>query len=122
MFNQFHSEYTFSDAIEYRRGMPYLDVTIGLLSEDYRNDSRYGAAGQLWAVRPCFDDRLVLGVGVGPYFGYDRDGSTALNGIIGFTAAYSFGNHWVGRVIWDRVLTSNSRDADIFLGGLGYRF
>lgn len=120
--------YQLREAVEYRRSIaPHVDVTMGFLNEGPgNNEQRYGVAGQVWAVRAFLDERLVFGIGFGPYVAHDRDrgqdGSTALNGVIGMTAGYSLGDHWVARFIWDRVLTNYSHDADILLVGLGYRF
>ncbi len=116
-----------AEGLEYRRGIaPHIDATIGLLNEGPRGGDRRGVAGQAWVVRTYFDERLSFGLGFGPYLAHDgdrgRDGSTGFDGLIGLTAGYSFGDHWVGRFVWDRVLTTYDHDADIFLAGLGYRF
>ncbi len=125
--NRSESSDSTTEALEYRRGIaPHIDATIGLFNEGSNNGDRRGVAAQAWAVRTYFADRLSFGIGVGPYLAHDKnrgaDGSTTVNGIIGVTAGYSFGDHWMGRVIWDRVITNYNHDADIFLVGLGYRF
>ncbi len=129
VLNRFQSRHSVAEAIEYRTGIvPHLDVSFGLLNEEgpSRGDDRYGVMGQAWAVRSFLKDRLTFGVGAGPYLARDENrgtgGSTTLNAIIGLTAALNFSDHWVGRFIWDRVLTNYSHDADVFLVGLGYRF
>ena len=101
-------------------------MTVGFLDEGHNDDDRYGLTSQIWAVRSYFDEKLVFGIGVGPYLAHDEHrgvtGSTTLNALIGLTAAYSLSDHWLGRFIWDRVLTNYSRGADVWLVGLGYRF
>jgi hypothetical protein len=126
VLNRAQATHTFAAALEYRRGvLPYLDVTIGPLTEDSNTNSRYGVAGQVWAVRTFFSDILSFGVGVGPYFAYDKNrgsGSTTLNGLIGLTGAVELGGHLMVRGVWHRVLTNYDHDADIFLAGLGWKF
>jgi hypothetical protein len=116
-------------AAEYRRSIfRYLDWTVGLLNEgDTRPIGRYGAMSQLWAVHPFFNDHLVLGVGGGPYLARDNysgeDGQrTTLAGALSLTAAYRFTSHWAIRATFNRIITDYSRDTDVFLGGLSYRF
>jgi hypothetical protein len=38
------------------------------------------------------------------------------------SASYRFDPKWNARISWDRLVTTNNRDADILLGGVGYRF
>ena len=127
VLNRAHAVHTFASSLEYRRGLsPHFDVSLQAITEDSRDDQRYGLAGQLWAVRSFFHEHLSFGIGVGPYAGYDKnrgpDGSTTVNGLIGLTGGLRIGKHVMVRAIWDRVLTNYDHDADIFLAGLGYRF
>ena len=38
------------------------------------------------------------------------------------TASYRFSDRWFTRFNWNRVMSNDSRDTDIFLLGLGYRW
>ncbi len=118
---------TGAEGLEYRVGVaPHVDLTAGVLNEGPRKGNRYGINGQAWIVRTYFNDRLAFGIGGGPYLAYDQDrgnnGSTTVNALIGVTAGFHFTDHWLGRFIWDRVLTNYDHDADIFLVGIGYCF
>jgi hypothetical protein len=116
-------------SVEYRRGLlRYVDWTITWLNEgDSRPIGRWGVATQLWAVRAFFDDHLALGIAVGPYFARDKysggDGQrTTVAGDLGFMAAYRFHPRFAIRAAFNRIITDYSRDTDVFLGGLVYRF
>jgi hypothetical protein len=126
VLNGAHADHTLAAALEYRRGVhPYLDVTIGVLTEDPNTNHRYGVVGQLWAVRRAFGDRVSFGVGIGPYLAHDKSGmrgTQRLNGALGLTGAVMLGEHLLVRGTWQRVATPHDHDADIFLGGLGWRF
>jgi hypothetical protein len=41
---------------------------------------------------------------------------------VSISASYRVTQHWSARVTWNRVITRNSRDADVILAGIGYRF
>jgi hypothetical protein len=45
-----------------------------------------------------------------------------LSGIVSASASYRFTQHWAARVTWNRVVTRYSRDTDVLMGGVGYRF
>ena len=131
--NSFRSERDSSRAIEYRRGIAkYADITVGLLNEgDPRLIRRTGATAQIWAVREFLaSDRLVLGIGIGPYYALDRyrtplpgeGGQDRLSGIFTAMAGFRFGRHWDARLSWNRTITSYNRDTDIVMLGAGYRF
>jgi hypothetical protein len=38
------------------------------------------------------------------------------------TGSYQFYQHMDARFTWNRILTNYNMDADVFLGGIGYRF
>jgi len=116
-------------SVEYRRSLlRYVDWTIAWLNEgDTRPIGRWGVTTQLWAVRAFFDDHLALGIGGGPYFARDKysgdDGQrTTVAGDLSFMAAYRFHPRFAIRVSFSRIITDYNRDADVFLGGLVYRF
>ncbi|MGF6774773.1 hypothetical protein P3T18_007294 [Paraburkholderia sp. GAS199] len=132
ILNSLESQTSAAEAIEYRRGITnYLDATLGYLHEGNGLVARRdGATAQLWLTRAFFDDRLSLGVGAGAYAAIhhgssneDRDtGDGILSGLVSVSASYRFAQHWSARVTWNRVVTRYSRDTDVILGGIGYRF
>ena len=77
-----------------------------------------------------------VGIGVGPYIFIDHkhpvnSGQTvnvglntpaAIAPIVSLTVARQLSDHWIVRAVWHRVTTNYSRDSDIFLVGLGYRW
>ena len=129
VLNSAKSETNNAMSVEYRRNLlRYLDWTISYLNEgDTRPLGRSGVATQLWAVRPFFDDHLALGIGVGPYFARDKYSGdagqrTTVAGDLSFMATYRFHPRFAIRAAFSRIITDYSRDTDIFLGGLVYRF
>ena len=123
-----------ADAIvaEYRRGLiDHLDGTISWLNEgDPRVIRRHGIASQLWLVDDFLAHHFTLGLGAGPYWYFDRkpdpsgrndhDGEFAA--VISPTASYRFGEHWVARLTWNRVMSHYNRDADVIVLGAGFRW
>ncbi|MHB8770077.1 MAG: hypothetical protein ACYC7J_03690 [Syntrophales bacterium] len=130
VLNSDDSEHSFAGGLEYRRSLgTYLAWTIAFLHEgDTRPLSRYGIATQLWAVQSFFDGRLELGIGAGPYAARDRNGdgegqaTTTIAGDVSLTAAYRVHPRLALRATWSRIVTDYSRDTDLFLGGVAYRF
>lgn len=131
--NSYYSERDSARAIEYRHGLGrYVDVTLGVLNEgDARLVRRTGITAQIWGVREVLaSDRLVLGIGFGPYLAVDRyrtptsaeGGDSKFSWIFTATAAYRLGQHWDARLSWNRVNTNYNRDTDVILLGAGYRF
>lgn len=116
---------------EYRRRFGNrLEASAAYLDEgDNGSFHRDGVAFQLWAVNHFFEERLTLGVGLGPYFARNRhrdlltgkDGDI-FAGILAATADYRFSPHWSVRASWDRVFTDYDRDTDVFLAGLSFHF
>ena len=132
ILNSFDSQTSVAEAIEYRRGLTnFLDATVGYLHEGNGLTARRdGATAQLWLTRAFFDDRLTLGAGAGLYaaihHGSDGDarstGDGILSALVSVSASYRVTPHWAARVTWNRVMTRYSRDTDVILGGIGYRF
>jgi hypothetical protein len=120
---------------EYRRGLlPYLDVTAAWLNEG-ENEliRRNGAITQLWLVRDFLGDHLTLGGGFGAYLAIDKrggppsgvEGSAFASGIMSVTTSLrnlSLDPNLTVRFVMNRILTNYSKDTDIFMLGLGYRF
>ncbi|WP_322042004.1 hypothetical protein [Paraburkholderia sp. J67] len=132
ILNSLESQTSAAEAIEYRRGLTHwLDGTIGYLHEGSGITARRdGGTAQLWLTRAFLDDRLTLGFGAGLYAaihhgqnGDDRDtGDGILSGLVSVSASYRLTQHWSTRVTWNRVVTRYSRDTDVIMGGIGYRF
>jgi hypothetical protein len=126
--NSFRSETSTAHSVELRRAFgPLLRGSIAWLDEsDATLIQRKGLVAQAW-LEPSFQcDRLTLGVGYGPYIAAD-DRRRDTNGIFGaglltLTASLRFGESWVGRVSWNRVISRYDRDTDVILLGAGYRF
>lgn len=113
-------------SIEYRRGLwRYVDWTVAWLYEGDNDGSQMnGLATQLWAARAFVDDRLALSIGAGPYIAVDRlqHNQVLVSGIATMSAAYRFHPRWGMRASWNRIITDNDRDADIWLAGISYLF
>jgi hypothetical protein len=128
----FDSQRAAAQAIQFRRRLvDALDWTVTALNEgDTGLVRRYGIAAQLWVMHAVGDGRFSVGAGVGPYalLGLrrgepqqdpDRD---RLAGIASITAAYELAPSWRVRVLFSRVFAEHSRDTDVLMLGLGYRY
>lgn len=119
-------------SVEYRRSLyRYVDWTAAWLYEDNPHLlRRNGTTTQLWAVRPFHDDSLSLGAGLGVYVPLDsklglfrdENKSSLVSGVFSMTGGYRFYPSMEARFTWNRILTNYNNDADVFLGGIGYRF
>jgi hypothetical protein len=130
--NSFNSELGLAKAIEYRRGIArQVDWTVAWLHEgDAQLVRRNGVMTQVWLVRDFMEKRVALGVGGGLYYAVDKyrelqpgeESDDTLSGVVTATASYRFKGHWLTRVSWNRIVTNYSRDSDVILIGIGYRF
>lgn len=130
--NSYRSEHSVTAAIEYRRRLdPHVDWTVGWLDEgDPRLIRRDGLITQIWLVGDFESGRAGLGVGIGPYLAVDKhrsalseeSGDETLAALVSLTASYRYQPRWLVRALWNRIATDYSRDTDMFLFGLGYRF
>lgn len=130
--NTFFSQQARAYAAEYRRGiLPHLDWTASAIYEgDPQIIRRSGVATQLWAVNTFFNDRIAVGAGLGPYIFLDhkhpvtagKKNPAAIAPLASLTFSTRLSEHWIMRLVFDRVTSSYNRDADIFLLGLGYRW
>ena len=134
--NTLLSQKALAGAAEYRQGLlPHLDGTASFIYEgDPKIARRSGVAFQLWPVNTFFDESTSVGIGAGPYVFIDRNhpvnsGQTvdvgrknpaAIAPLVSLTIARRLSDHWIGRLIWDRVVSNYNRDSDIFLVGFGY--
>ncbi|MDB6127230.1 MAG: putative exported protein [Verrucomicrobia bacterium] len=130
--NTFLSETARAYGAQYRQGiMPHVDGTVTFIYEgDPEIIRRNGVALQVWAVNTFHNERVSVGVGVGPYIYIDRKNPSnnnqlnpaAVAPLVSFTVATRLNEHWMARLIFNRVTSSYNRDADVFLLGLGYRW
>ena len=123
------SQSTVTYSLEYRRGlMKNLDWTVAWSKEgeSYLNRGN-SISTQLWATTSVLDDLLSLGIGAGAHATLDhynvaQQSSKTVSGIASISASYRLLPYLDTRITWNRIITSNDRDTDIFLGGVGYRF
>jgi len=118
--------------VEFRMGIDeYLDWTVTWLNEDVPGAlHRAGLGTQIWLVDAFLARRITLGFGAGLYSFVDREpppdsGESSrldIAGLLTVTAGYRFSDHWFTRFNWNRVMSNDSRDTDIFLLGFGYRW
>ena len=118
--------------IEIRMGIDdHLDWTATWLNEDVSGTfHRTGLGTQLWLVDAYLARRITLGFGAGLYSFVDREPSRDsgasnrldIAGLVTVTTSYRFSDHWFTRFNWNRVMSNDSRDTDMFLLGLGYRW
>ena len=110
---------------EFRHGVwKYFDLTFSWINQsDNAVLSRVGLATQIWPTRRF--GKVTLGLGFGAYFAVDQeasDSSEKVAGLVSPTFSYDFAEHWLGRFIWNRTVTTNNTNTDFFALGLGYRW
>lgn len=130
--NSLFSEHALAYAAEYRRGlMPHIDWTVSAIYEgDPKVTRRDGVATQIWAVNTFSHEKVCVGAGVGPYVYIDRrhpsphtlSNPAAATPLVSLSVATKLDDHWLARIIFNRVTTNYNRDSDIILVGLGYRW
>lgn len=128
--NTFFSQSARAYALEYRRGLiRHVDLSASYIYEGNPEIvRRSGFATQVWAVNNFFENRVSVGLGLGPYIYIDRKhpaaaGSTnpaSITPLASLTLSGRLSDHWNLRLVVDRVTSSYNRDADIFLLGLGH--
>jgi len=128
--NALSSERSGAFGVEFRRRTArHVELSASLLDEGDGADGRHlGASGEAWAVQDFAAQRLVLGLGAGPYVtleGYHTaDGRSAASvvGLLSMTAAWRPLAPLSVRVSWHRAFTSDDQDRDIVNLGVGWRF
>jgi hypothetical protein len=125
--NNFDSPSGVAHAVELkRRLLPWLDARLTALDEgDAHVVKRKGGAGQLGLTREFLNHKADVGVAGGFYLARDDDlrgERTRLLGLLSMTMTYHLSNIWSLRAYWNRTLTTNGRDTDVALLGLGYSF
>ncbi|AJE03912.1 hypothetical protein [Geobacter pickeringii] len=131
ILNRFDSEHSTALSIEYRRDLlRHLEWSAGWLYEGERSLYRRNSLlSQFWLTDSFFADRLVIGFGAGPCVTVDHNevppkngGGNALSAIVTMTGSYRLDPRWNLRASWSRLATGYNQDADVILGGVGYRF
>lgn len=123
--NDFSSPSGTAGVLEYRRVLtPYIDATASAIDEgEAGHVKRRGLAAQLWAGRSFLDQRAMFGVGFGPYLAWDDNHQIArMLGLLTMSVSYDFSRQWHGRASWYRTVTTNSRDTDVIVLGVGRLF
>jgi hypothetical protein len=115
---------------------PYIDAIGTYLDEgDARVVKRKGAAGQLGLKREFLNHHADVGVAGGFYLARDSDYSSPetqllglvttrsqVLGLLTMTATYRTEVGFRLRAYWYRTLTTNGRDTDVVMLGLGWAF
>ena len=125
--NDFSSPTGAAAVLEYRRMLtPYVVVAANAIDEGEAGDvKRRGVSAQLGLTRRFLGERAAVGLATGPYFARDEGGTTASNRVLGLlvmSAAYDVSPRWHARACWYRTVTTNSRDTDVIVVGLGREF
>ena len=125
--NNFNSPHGVAYGAEYRyRLTPYIDAIGTYLDEgDARVVKRRGPAAQLGIKREFLNHHADVGVAGGFYFARDQDmagARTEVLGLLTMTATYRFTAGFRARAYWYRTLTTNGRDTDVAMLGLGFAF
>lgn len=127
--NNLHNHSGIVGGLELRTGIvKHLDWTLTWLYENNPYISRNGFGSQLWLIDKFFEQRVDLGVGIGPYFFInqkylpesEKNNGNNIGALISITTCYRFTNHWFTRFNWNRIQSTHDRDTDDFVLGLGY--
>jgi len=131
--NTFQDSKGAATEIEYRQGFAtHGDWSVTLMNEDgFKSSSRTELATQLWLTDAYLDQRLTLGLGLGPNFFIDSERpseaaentfSNIVGAIVTVSTSWRFGPHWLARANWHRVVSRYQPDSDVFSVGPGYRW
>ncbi len=125
--NDFSSPTGAAGVLEYRRQLtPFIDATASAIDEGEAGPvKRRGLTAQLWLGRRFLDQRAMVGLGAGPYVAQDTNEgevSTRTLGLLAMSISYEFTRRWRARGSWYRTVTTNSRDTDIIVLGIGRQF
>lgn len=114
---------------------PYIDAIGTYLDEgDTHVVKRKGVAGQLGLVREFLNHHADVGIAGGFYLARDQDylvpsntvvgvaTNTQVLGLLTMTTTWRVTRMFHLRAYWYRTLTTNGRDTDVLLAGLGWSF
>ena len=125
--NSFSSQTSRAEEVEYRRQIwRELRASVGFLNEgDAQLIRRNGITAEVWA-EPSFNSgRWSIGAGFGGYSAIDKYQPAPgrhVSGVVSATVSVRPFKHLDMRFLWHRIVTDYSRDTDVVLWGLGYRF
>lgn len=131
--DSYASQTSRAEELEYRRQIwDELRGSIGFLNEgDAQLIRRNGVLAELWA-EPSFNSGLwSIGAGFGGYAAIDKYTPAPgrhVSGVISATLSarpFKYFQHLENldiRFLWHRIVTDYSRDTDVLLWGVGYRF
>lgn len=138
--NSFSSQWSFAEALEYRRELAaqVLRGSLAIVNEgNAQLVRRQGILYEVWAEPSFWDGNASVGIGWGGYTAVDKSRPTSgrhVSYVVSVTLSARFPNlvpMWQStafaertdvRVTWHRIVTDYDRDTDILLFGLGYRF
>lgn len=86
--------------------------------------NRQGVVGQIWYVMPI-STYWMLSAGAGPYYTYDRheiNNKNDLAGVISLQIDYQLVSHLSTNFRFNRVVSFNDKDQDMFMAGIAWRF
>jgi hypothetical protein len=120
--NSLDSPGAVAEGVEYRHGFgSCIDGTLSWIDEGHTAlNTRDRVAAQTWLRHSFLEDRLSLGVGVGPHYAVDTErasikGATDTSGrmsiLLTMSASHNVAKHRVVRASWNRVMTTCDRDA-----------
>ena len=125
--NSFSSQTAPAEELEYRRQIwNELRGSVGFLNEgDAQLIRRNGFLAEVWA-EPSFNAGLwSIGVGFGGYSAIDKyraEPGRHVSDVVSATVSVRPLKNFDIRFLWHRIVTDYSRDTDVVLWGLGYRF
>lgn len=111
--------------IEYEnRATELFGFSVSYLNEgDVTGHKRDGVTGQAKLYMLPKSNPLSVSLGAGAYAWTDTQETTIARGcagIVGVDASYNISRSIRAKASWDRVLSSDKRDSDVFLVGLAY--
>jgi hypothetical protein len=127
ILNDFNSPQGAAWAIEYRRRItPYLDIAATGIDEGENGvTKRRGLAVSATLSREFLEHQASIGLGLGPYVTQDLDETgqeTRVLGLLTMVAKWRITDLWSIHGYWYRTVTTNGRDTDVMLIGMGYSF
>jgi hypothetical protein len=128
--NTWSDSITDAGALEYRHGLlPHLDGTLSYIYEgDPKVIRRNGAALQIWPVYPFNNGGFTVGMGFGIYATIDQKNISRVDAyhaplispLVSPTVGVRLSDAWLIRATFNRVVSYDKPDADVFLLGLGF--
>lgn len=114
-----------ADSVEYHYVMnSHYDLSLSYLNEGKNKlDDRNGISTMIWIKQSFYQQHLTFSAGAGPYYFKDQENPDRyFAGIFGLASNIQLMKQLFARFEWDRTLTTNNRDSDIYLLGLGVNF